>query len=89
MNLSICGIDCDMCKHKTENNCPGCRVLKGKPFWGHCDLYACAGEKDIPHCGKCGEFPCKMLKEWATAENPERIQNLIDYNNHNQQTESI
>ena len=80
MNLSVCGIDCDECKYKTAKNCPGCRACKGTPFWGNCDLYACAIKKNLPHCGKCEEFPCEMLKEWASGENPERIQNLIDFN---------
>ena len=79
MNLSFCGIDCDTCKYKIEQNCPGCRAVQGKPFWagdGSCDLYTCATGKDLPHCGKCGEFPCGTLKEWAAQENPERIGNL-------------
>ena len=80
MNLSICGIDCDVCECKTTNNCHGCRALKGTPFWGKCDLYACTIEKNLPHSGKCEEFPCEMLKELASGGNPERIQNLIDYN---------
>ncbi|MHB9024217.1 MAG: DUF3795 domain-containing protein [Armatimonadota bacterium] len=81
MNLSICGIDCDVCKYKKESNCPGCHALKGKPFWGECDLYACATGKNLPHCGKCEAFPCEMLKEWASGENPERIHNLMELNN--------
>ena len=42
MNLSSCGINCDVCKYKSENGCPGCHEHKGNPFWGECDLYACA-----------------------------------------------
>jgi len=80
MNLSSCGTDCDACAYKTSHNCPGCNALKGKPFWsgeGGCDLFACADGKALPHCGKCGEFPCAMLQEWASdGENPERIENL-------------
>ena len=79
MNLSSCGIDCDVCRFMTEQNCPGCGALKGKPHWSKeeaCDLYACAAEKKLPHCGKCGEFPCAMLYKWASAENVERIENL-------------
>lgn len=79
MNLSSCGIDCDVCKFKVEQDCPGCYVVKGKPFWsneGTCDLYACAVGKNLPHCGKCDEFPCGMLQEWASSEGPERIDNL-------------
>lgn len=82
MNLSSCGIDCDACKFKIEGNCPGCHALKGKPFWsneGTCDLYACANGKNLHDCGKCGEFPCEMLQEWANneeGENGQRIKNL-------------
>lgn len=79
MNLSSCGIDCDDCKFKVEASCLGCHALKGKPFWskdGTCDLYDCASGKGHPHCGKCGEFPCGMLQEWASSEGTERIDNL-------------
>ena len=79
MSISSCGLDCDACNFKTEQNCPGCRALKGKPHWcngGVCDLYACAAGKNLPHCGKCGEFPCETLKEWASGEGAERINNL-------------
>jgi len=75
-NYSICGIDCNSCKFKLEQNCQGCKSLKGKVFWGECDLYKCNSEKNQEHCGKCSNFPCDMLKEWAASENPERIDNL-------------
>jgi hypothetical protein len=76
MNLSSCGLDCDACKIKTERKCPGCYACKGNPFWGECDLFACAARKNLQSCGKCGEFPCGMLKEWASSEGAERIDNL-------------
>ncbi|MCL2772175.1 MAG: DUF3795 domain-containing protein [Oscillospiraceae bacterium] len=81
MNLSSCGIDCDACRFKTEQNCPGCYEIDGKPFWSSnggtkCDLYECAEKRVLPHCGKCRDFPCNMLKDWASAEGPERIDNL-------------
>ena len=75
-NYSICGIDCDSCKFKTEQNCKGCKTIEGKVFWGECDLYKCNSQKNQDHCGKCSQFPCDMLKEWASSENPERIDNL-------------
>ena len=75
-NYSICGIDCNSCKFKLEQNCQGCKSLKGKVFWGECDLYKCNSKKNQEHCGKCSNFPCDMLKEWAASENPERIDNL-------------
>ena len=76
MNLSSCGLDCDACAIGKEKDCPGCHATKGNPFWGDCDLYACAAEKTLTHCGKCGKFPCDMLREWASQEGVERIDNL-------------
>ena len=76
MNFSVCEIDCDVCNFKTERNCAGCKAIQGQVFWGSCELYACNAGKGQEHCGKCPEFPCDKLKEWAAAENPERIDNL-------------
>lgn len=76
MNISVCGIDCDACKFKVEMGCSGCKSIKGKVFWGECELYQCNSQKGQEHCGKCDQFPCFKLKEWASSENPERIDNL-------------
>ncbi|MCH5199038.1 MAG: DUF3795 domain-containing protein [Oscillospiraceae bacterium] len=76
MNISVCGIDCDACKFKIEMGCIGCKSIKGKVFWGECELYQCNAQKEQEHCGKCKDFPCAKLKEWASSENPERIDNL-------------
>ena len=75
-NYSVCGIDCDTCKFKAEQNCEGCKALRGKVFWGECELYKCSSDKGNEHCGMCSDFPCKKLQEWASSENPERIDNL-------------
>jgi len=78
-NYSVCGIDCDICKYKEEAGCKGCRVCApaGECVWGgRCELFDCAAEKNISHCGLCADFPCEKLKEWAASENPERIDNL-------------
>ena len=83
MNLSVCGIDCDVCSFFTEGSCSGCRkvAVEGKCIWnGRCDLFDCCAKQNLENCGKCKSFPCDMLKEWASNENPERIQNLIDLN---------
>lgn len=80
-DYSNCGIDCDACKFKAEMNCKGCKANKGKIFWGECDIFKCSNnDKKISHCGKCGNFPCDMLKEFAEKENPERIENLKNLN---------
>lgn len=76
MGLASCGLDCEICQFKIDQKCSGCHAQKGKIFWGKCDLYECAYEKNLPHCGKCGEFPCEMLKEWSSSEGTERIDNL-------------
>ena len=75
-NYSACGIDCDICKAKTEQNCKGCKAIQGKVFWGDCELYQRNQSKNQSHCGQCAGFPCDKLKEWASSENPERIDNL-------------
>ena len=75
-NYSVCGIDCDICKYREEQNCNGCRSNKGKIFWGECDLYECCNSRNLKHCGLCADFPCNTLQEWASGENPERIDNL-------------
>ena len=83
MNLSSCGIDCDACSFKSENKCEGCRIVapKGQCVWGgRCGLYDCAYEKNLPHCGKCDDFPCEKLITAHKNENPDgngiEIENL-------------
>lgn len=73
MNISSCGIDCDACKFKNENNCESCRIVapKGQCVWsGRCELFDCATEKKLPHCGKCDNFPCQKLIDAHKNENP-------------------
>ena len=79
-NYSVCGIDCEKCEVGHSNQCPGCKEMKGKVFWGECDLYKCNSQKNQEHCGKCAQFPCDTLKEWAASENTERIENLRNLN---------
>lgn len=75
-SYSVCGIDCDICKYRTEQNCKGCKPSAGKIFWGECEIYKCNTTKNQAHCGKCSDFPCAKLQEWASQQNPERIDNL-------------
>lgn len=75
--FSVCGIDCGKCRFRTEMNCAGCRENKGMMFWGKCDIFFCSSnDKELGHCGQCENFPCEMLKSFASSENPERIDNL-------------
>ncbi len=75
-DYSVCGIDCGSCRFRVEQACKGCREIKGRVFWGECELYKCNAQKSQEHCGKCKDFPCGKLKQWAESENPERIDNL-------------
>ena len=77
MNLSSCGIDCDACGFMQEGKCEGCRVsaAKGACVWGgRCELFDCADGKALPHCGRCGEFPCERLITAHKNENPDGIE---------------
>ena len=74
MDLTVCGLDCDQCPDKIENKCPGCRATEGRPEWGACDVYMCAKEKQLLHCGFCDVFPCANLTEKA----PHCVQLLKD-----------
>lgn len=59
--FTACGLICDDCEYfkgAKEPRCPGCKALRGKPFWGECPTYACAAEHAVEHCGLCAEFPC-------------------------------
>jgi len=69
-NYSVCGIDCDTCKFKKEQNCKGCKVIKGKVF---CVTLRLIGR--IASCAACAPL-FLGLKKWASSENPERIDNL-------------
>ena len=74
--FGVCGIDCSACRFALEQGCKGCQAQLGKVFWGECELYQCNDAKRQAHCGKCVDFPCAKLQEWASSENPERIDNL-------------
>ncbi len=63
----FCGCDCRECEYyiservardSTGTGCRGCRA-----DGGDCDIRVCCLSKSIPDCGKCGQFPCPMLKK--------------------------
>jgi len=73
MNLSVCGIDCNACQFYLDSKCEGCRVsaAKGECVWGgRCELHDCVKAQELPHCGKCNDFPCKKLVDSHANENP-------------------
>ena len=77
-----CGTDCNTCRFKEKFNCGGCAEQKGKIFWGECDIYKCAAEKNFKHCGECPELPCKSLMDFIeNRHNPNRLANLNVWKN--------
>ena len=83
MNISVCGIDCDSCNFKKENQCKGCRIsaAEGKCVWGgRCETHDCAVNQGLYHCGECKDFPCQRLLDIHKSENPDgngvEIENL-------------
>ena len=61
---SRCGIVCSKCKYRVEMNCGGC-VNIDRPFWGECAVKSCCEGKELENCGRCGDFPCEVLNQFA------------------------
>ena len=59
---SYCGLLCDGCTYKQSHGCIGCLALKGKTFWGECDVAKCCIKNSYAHCGECPDVPCEKLK---------------------------
>ncbi len=77
-----CGTDCSACQFREKFSCEGCVKQKGKIFWGECAIYQCAAAKELAHCGKCRELPCKELTEFIeNGHNPKRMENLLRWKN--------
>ena len=63
-NIGFCGVDCRACADFTEKKCGSCRpTVKGNDE--DCFFVRCCREHGVPHCGKCGAFPCTDIKEFA------------------------
>lgn len=65
---SRCGIVCSECEYRTQMGCKGCIAIE-KPFWGErCPLKTCCEAKGLDNCGRCSEFPCGLLVQFAFDE---------------------
>ncbi len=78
--IAMCGAYCGTCEWRPKTDCPGCLALKGKMFWGTCDVATCAVNKGLDHCGLCPEVPCATLQglfdDPEHGDNGERLANL-------------
>jgi hypothetical protein len=61
--IGFCGVDCSACPDLQNGICPGCRESVW-PEGDACPPVVCCGERRIPCCGLCQEFPCSMMKEF-------------------------
>lgn len=83
-----CGVNCLICEDylKTNNPCPGCLISdRGKKKSSlKCKIKNCFDNKSFKYCGRCSEFPCKLIKKhdknsikrhnYSTFESAKRIQ---------------
>ena len=68
---SYCGLLCNGCNYRESHGCKGCLALKGRPFWGECDVAACCRSKGYAHCGECADMPCDILKGMSCGDDEE------------------
>lgn len=65
---SRCGIECSQCGVLLKGECKGCTNIT-KPFWGEsCQVKSCCEDKGNRHCGRCTDFPCNLLNQFAYDE---------------------
>jgi hypothetical protein len=74
---TVCGYSCSGCDH-LGNECQGCGITKGKPFWTAyasvecCPVYdCCVNERKLPHCGKCPELMCERFSRFKDPDRNE------------------
>ena len=61
--IAFCGVDCAACSDYREEKCPGCRKSEW-PDGDPCPPIACCLRRKIESCGRCGDFPCEMMREF-------------------------
>lgn len=76
----FCGENCRECEYyigekiRRGDNSPGCRGCRSEG--GDCDIRICCLAKGIESCGKCGGFPCDLLKKSSLEDDPDE-ENLL------------
>lgn len=77
-----CGMNCMVCyRHCSHPKpCAGClNSDMGKP--GHCrkcGIKDCVGQKGLPYCFACSDFPCKSIKNLEKSYNKRYQASLIE-----------
>ncbi len=82
-----CGMNCQLCSDYCKSNCPGCLIsdFGKKKSTLKCKIKSCFDKKAFKYCGRCSEFPCKLIKkhdknsvkryDFSTLNNANKIKN--------------
>lgn len=77
MYESRCGLLCSQCPNKEDFGCEGCSNMPEGYWGGACEIKICCEIKKFEHCGRCPDFPCKILKDISydteTGDDGERL----------------
>lgn len=65
---SYCGLSCEKCQHKIQNECSGCIATEGNSFYGKCKIAECAKKRGKRFCGECEKLPCDTIKKCSFDE---------------------
>ena len=61
-----CGMNCKICEnHLKDNGCPGCLIESTNKTKAtlNCKIKSCLNKKEFKYCGRCSQFPCKLIKK--------------------------
>jgi hypothetical protein len=58
-NISYCGLDCDDCTYRKDQNCVTCCKGAGTVWYGKCVVAKCVIDKKLNTCQDCPQYPCK------------------------------
>ncbi|MGA1876278.1 MAG: DUF3795 domain-containing protein [bacterium] len=63
---AVCGLSCEECQFYGIQ-CAGCRIQRGRMFWGRCPVYCCCVyDRGLEFCADCSQFICKKFLDQIT-----------------------
>jgi predicted RNA-binding Zn-ribbon protein involved in translation (DUF1610 family) len=51
-------------------SCRGCRTEIVAYFCADCEMRRCAGERGVPYCVNCDEYPCEQVRAFQADKHP-------------------
>ena len=64
-DVSVCGLNCALCKMVEKGECQGCRGPLDQHWSPDCEFLPCAKAKEHRYCFQCDGFPCQKLQAFA------------------------